>query len=95
LTSKEQLWYLIHGLHDGTYDIRSFCDEFVRIYDLELDYNNLSIYEYREMSELCQMASRFTDDKNELRIPNLYYSESQIKQKVDHIIRTISFNGQI
>ena len=42
MTEKEQLWYLIDGLLQNEYDIVTFCDEFTRIYDLELDYDVLN-----------------------------------------------------
>lgn len=36
MSKKEQLWYLIDGVLEGSYDIKAFCDEFVRIYNLEV-----------------------------------------------------------
>ena len=49
MTDKEQLWYLIQGLIDGSYETKTFCNEFSRIYNLETDYNNLTINEYHEL----------------------------------------------
>ena len=42
MTGKEQLWYLINGVLDGSYDIKTFCLEFTRIYDLEVDYDGIT-----------------------------------------------------
>ena len=42
MRAKEQLWYLINGVLSGTYDIKTFCSEFTRIYNLEVDYEELS-----------------------------------------------------
>ena len=39
MTGRESLWYLINGLVNNEYDIKTFCSEFTRIFNLELDYN--------------------------------------------------------
>lgn len=49
MTEKEQLWYLINGVLNDTYDIKTFCSEFTRIYDLEVDYEQLSEQENSEL----------------------------------------------
>ena len=56
MTEKEQLWYLINGVLNDTYDIKTFCSEFTRIYDLEVDYEQLSEQENSEFGDLCEMA---------------------------------------
>lgn len=85
MTEKEQLWYLINGVLNGTYDIKTFCTEFTRIYNLEVDYEQLSEQENSEFEDLCGMAGRFSDDRGELEIPNMYYSEENILDKVKYI----------
>jgi len=82
MKEREQLWYLINGLLDGTYNINVFCDEFTRIYDLELDYDTLVGFEIQEMNELSTMTARFSDSKEDLKIPNVYFSEEEIREKV-------------
>ena len=42
MTEKEQLYYLINGVFDGSYQVKTFCSEFTRVYDLEVDYEQLS-----------------------------------------------------
>ena len=42
MTEKEQLWYLIDKLIEKEYQVNTFCDEFTRIYDLEIEYDELS-----------------------------------------------------
>lgn len=78
MSEKEELLYLINGLLEGTYTIKTFCSEFTRIYDLEIDYDVLTDEEYKEFGDLCTMAGRFSDDSEELKIPNMYFSESEI-----------------
>ena len=43
MTEKEQLYYLINGVLDGSYQVKTFCSEFTRVYDLEVDYEQLSV----------------------------------------------------
>ena len=85
MTEKESLWYLINELIKGSYIVKTFCSEFTRIYDLEIDYDDLSEEENRLFSELCEMAGRFSDDVDELKIPNMYFSEKEIIDKVKQI----------
>lgn len=85
MTEKEQLYYLINGLLYGTYQVKAFCTEFTRIYDLEVDYEELSELENAEFGDLCEMAGRFSDDEEELKIPNMFYSEEEILNKAKHV----------
>ena len=43
MTEKEQLYYLINGVLDGSYQVKTFCSEFTRVYDLEIDEEELKI----------------------------------------------------
>ena len=89
MTEREQLWYLIDGLIKDSYDIQSFCSEFTRIYDLETDYEVLSADENREFGDLCEIAGRFSNDTEDLKRPNVYFSENDIKQKVQYIVKVL------
>jgi len=31
MTEKEQLYYLINGVLDGSYQVKTFCSEFTRV----------------------------------------------------------------
>ena len=90
MKEKQQLLYLINGLLDNTYDIKTFCEEFTRIYDLELDYDTLSKQEESLLGEICIMSARFSNDPEELHIPNMYYSEEQIRHVVEQTSMKLS-----
>lgn len=90
MNEKQQLWYLMDGLLNASYQIKTFCSEFSRIYDLEVDYEELSQEEKEEFGDLCDMCSRFSDNVNELQIPNMYFSEEQVRNKVKDISEKIS-----
>ena len=93
MKEKEQLWYLINNLIEGKYTINVFCNEFTRIYDLEVDYNKLSDDENLLFSELSSMTSRFSDNKEDLKIPNMYYSENDILKKEKEIKEILKRNN--
>lgn len=85
MTEKEQLWYLIDKLIEKEYQVNTFCDEFTRIYDLEIDYDELSPQENQLFSELSSMTGRFSDNEEELKIPNMYFGADDIIDKVKEI----------
>lgn len=85
MSPKEQLWYLIDGLLDGNYDINNFCDEFTRIFDLEVEYDTLNSFENKEFLDLSEMTARFSDNEEDLKLPNVYFDEQQVRKKVEEI----------
>lgn len=70
---------------ENSYEIKVFCGEFTRIYNLETDYDKLTDEENIEFGELCEMAERFSDDLDELKIPHMYVSENEIVKKAKKI----------
>ena len=89
MTEKEQLYYLITGVLNGLYQVKTFCTEFTRVYDLEVDYEQLSEIENAEFGDLCEMAGRFSDDEEELKIPNMFYSKEEILNKAKYVKRVL------
>ncbi len=66
-------------------EIKAFCSEFTRIYNLETDYDKLTNEENIGFRDLCEMAERFSDDLDELKIPHMYFSENEIVEKAKKI----------
>ncbi len=85
MTAKEQLWYLINSVLDGAYEVKTFCDEFYRVYNFEADKTQLTEQEKREFEELFCMAARFSEFEEDLKIPNMYYSGEEILAKVKEV----------
>lgn len=85
MTNKEKIIYLINGVINNSYDIETFCDEFTRIYDLEINYKELTDMERKELHDLCEMASRYSGNEYELSIPNMYCSRTEILKKVTEV----------
>lgn len=89
MTERDKLWYLINGVFNGEYDVETFCSEFTNIYNLDMDYSQLSKQEKQEFEDLCSMAERFSNDENELKIPNMYYSESDILERIKKLMQNL------
>ena len=85
MTNKEKIIYLINGVINNSYDIETFCDEFTRIYDLEINYKELTDMERKELHDLCEMASRYSGNEYELSIPNMYCSGTEILKMVTEV----------
>ena len=85
MTAREQLWYLINGVVDGSYEVKIFCDEFYRIYNFETDKAQLTEQEKGEFEELFEMAARFSEFEEDLKIPNMYFSGDEILAKVREV----------
>ena len=47
-----------------------------------------------ELGDLCEMAERFSDDKEELKIPNMYYSEEKILSKIQSVKQTLGYTAK-
>lgn len=91
MTNKEKLYSLIHSLIQESYDIKLFCNEFSQIYDLELDYTTLTPLENSLFNELSELTGRFSDNAEDLKIPNVYYSEQDIRSYVSEISTKLEF----
>ncbi len=75
----------------GTYDVKTFCSEFTRIYNLEVDYEQLSQQGQLEFGDLCEMAGRFSDNEEDLKISNMYYSRENILSKTQSIKQSLEY----
>ena len=85
MTAREQLWYLINGVIDGSYEVKIFYDEFERIYNFETDKAQLTEQEKREFEELFRMVARFSEFEEDLKIPNLYFSGEEVLAKAKEV----------
>ncbi len=90
INSKEKLYYLIKEYLQGNYEVSIFCDLFSQVYEKEVDYNELNCNEHKLFRELSKMTARFSSDENDLRLPNVYFDEKAIRNKVIEILKTLN-----
>ena len=81
MNSKEKLYYLLCEFLTGNYDANSFCDQFTVEYDIETDYEELSELENTVFGKLCMVTSRYSSFEEDLKIPNVYANEQEVKDK--------------
>lgn len=83
MTLKEKLIYLITKYLEGYYSTPDFCDLFV-VYHRDMA-DEVTILEFSEkwLSDLAEICARFSDSPEDISIPNVYFSEEEIKRYVD------------
>lgn len=88
---KEQLYFLLNGLDNGEIEINTFTNQFMKIFDLEIDYDELSKEEYTILGNVSDMVARFSDSVEDLKLPNVYYSEKQIREEVTRSLEALAW----
>lgn len=91
MTKKEQLYFLLNGMDNGEIEINTFINQFIKIFDLEIDYDELSKDEYTILGNVSDMAARFSDSEEDLKLPNVYYSEKQIREEVTRSLEALAW----
>lgn len=86
MTEKEKLYWLLNTLNNGEIEINNFTNQFIKVFDLEIAYDELSKKEYFVLGHISDMASRFSDSSEDLMLPNVYYSEKQIRDEVSYAL---------
>lgn len=79
MTYKEKLIYLIINFNNGKYTANDFCDLFA-VYHRDMEDEKLSNFSEKWLWDLSDMCYRFSDSPEDLSIPNVYYSEKEIKE---------------
>ncbi|EAD1203899.1 hypothetical protein CCU51_04605 [Listeria monocytogenes] len=62
----------------------------MKIFDLEIDYDELSKDEYTILGNVSDMAARFSDSEEDLKLPNVYYSEKQVREEVARSLEALA-----
>lgn len=81
MNSKEKLYYLLDKYIKGEYSTNSFCDEFTTVYDIEIDYDTLNEIEKICFSKLCEITARYSPYEEDLKIPNVYANDNEVRNK--------------
>lgn len=89
---KEKLYYLLSEFNKGNYSIITFCDQFSITYDTEINYNSLSETECLLFKELADVTARFSQYEEDLKLPNVFFNETQVKQKVEEVVKQLSIH---
>ena len=90
MNPKEKLFYLLREYKAGNYKTEIFCDEYTQVFNIELDYDTLSEAEYELLEELSNFTARFSPFEEDLKIPNVYYDEKQVREKASEVIEKLN-----
>lgn len=89
MTPNEEMYYLIIKFHQGMYDVNTFSNEFTRIYNYEVDYDTMNDDEKSALNELSIITARFSPYEEDLIIANVYFSEAEVRKKVQETIEKL------
>lgn len=81
MTSREKLYFALEEFVNVKYKAEDFSCWFTLIYDQETNYEDLTDIEYSLFSEMEEMSSRFSPFEEDLKIPNVYFSEKDLANK--------------
>lgn len=76
---REKLYWLISLYLEDHHDIRTFCKEFERTYNFEVEKRDLSAREQAVFESLFRKIVMFSPFKDELKAIPMYVSASEIK----------------
>lgn len=89
MNNKEIVLYLLNGLENNKYEAKTFCDEYVEAFR-NLEANEIKNCELLlQLEDLMEMAARFSDYEEDLKLKNVYFNEDDIKNKVREILALI------
>ena len=82
----KKLYNLIAMYLEGQINIGIFCDDFVSLYDIELNHDILTDEENKAFNELSKIAGKFSEfEKDHKEYPGIFYTEEDVKYKVIEI----------
>ena len=92
MSVKDQLYYLIKHVKLGDYDINTFCDMFTNLVNLEMWKEEFTEKETAVFNELNKYTSRFSPFEEDLKLPNVFYDEKEIKKQIDIALRDLEID---
>lgn len=93
MTFKEKMYYLITSYLEGGYNTDTFCDLFTDTFNLELD-GSLREKEEQVFEDLRKITCRFSPFEEDLKIPNAFSDEQEVKDKVIEAINILGLTNK-
>jgi hypothetical protein len=85
MDNKEYLYKLIIEYKNGNISTEFFCDNFDRVYNIELDYDTINEIEHELFKSLSYVAARFSPYEADKKIPKAFTTEKEVKEKVEEV----------
>lgn len=90
MKQREKLYYLINSYLSNEYDTKTFSKLFTDSFYLEKDDEIFSIEEIEGFEKLAVVTSRFSPYVEDLKIPNVYFDESEVKKETLELIKKLN-----
>jgi hypothetical protein len=78
---SERLHFLLEQYLSDKINTNTFCDHFTDTYGLETESESLSALEQKLFRSLYEFTGRFSPYEEDLKLPNVYYNEQEIRDK--------------
>jgi len=83
---KRRIYWLIESYLSEDIDEVTFCDEYYYSYDLEINYDELSVIEQKCFSDLSIVSSRFSESMNDHEFaPKAFSTKKELREKIIEI----------
>lgn len=86
MNSREKLYDILRKYVFGVYPTKVFCEQFSKIFDLELNIKEISEGEYKSFKEISDISSRYSPFDEDLKNYDCYYSEEYVRDKAKEIL---------
>lgn len=90
MTSKEKLYYLLKAYLKDEYNTKTFSDLFSYTYYRESKDEIFTDQERELFEELAVITDRFSPYEEDLKIPNAFFNEQQVRKKVQDISKILN-----
>ncbi len=89
MTAKEKLYYLLRAYLKGEYNTKTFSDVFSYTYYFESNDEAFTDQEKELFDRLAVMTDRFSPYEEDLKNPNAFFNEQQVREKVEEISKIL------
>jgi hypothetical protein len=79
---RAKLYWLIEHYLSDHHDVGTFCKEFERTYNFEIDRSKLSVDELREFGDLFNKVTVYSPFEDDLKTIPMYKSGHEIREAV-------------
>lgn len=90
ITPKEKLYYLLKTYSKAEYDTKTFSDQFSYIYYLKSGNEIFTDVEKEAFEALAIVTDRFSPYEEDLKIPNAYFNEEEVREKVKEVLKKLN-----
>lgn len=92
MSKKDQLYYVLKTFLKGEYQTTDFCDNYERIYNLELDKKVLNTVEKESFEKLFNTVVYFSEFPEDRKKYSGYKNENDIQEAAEEAAKTLGLS---